>query len=278
MLTLASASFAAWWLGLYLSGGPAWGYQDLLLPVIAAGPLATLFFAAAPFSQPYLLFNTDDGTILGPGSWFAWTRARPEREGAAYTARDGWIRETSARGERRRFPAWWADPADWATITTHLAEQEPERRLPPDWTRLGTAYTGAPIRFGINRKLFLVAFLVGLVGTASTCLGLPILFGGPDFLHVVAWVPLAPLAIGLAALVFNPVYTYGSEAGVFVVKSRLTGTSVFPLPGWDLEYSARLGNLYHVRADGKRQIVVPRWTVDPKAWKHFTDLVQERRH
>ncbi|GAA2169250.1 hypothetical protein GCM10010403_32020 [Glycomyces rutgersensis] len=41
-------------------------------------------------------------------------------------------------------------------------------------------------------------------------------------------------------------------------------------------YSTRLGNLYQVRADGRRYSLIPKWAMNPKDWKRFTDLIQER--
>ncbi|MBO3733819.1 hypothetical protein [Glycomyces niveus] len=38
-----------------------------------------------------------------------------------------------------------------------------------------------------------------------------------------------------------------------------------------------LNAIHEVRADGRRRLVAAAWQIEPKAWKHFTDLLQERR-
>jgi hypothetical protein len=280
MLTLAAICFIAWCFAQYLAERLSWPYKDLLIPVIAVGPCAAVLCAVVPFNQPYLTFDTANRTLRGPGGWWsARTHPRPGRTGASYAVRGAWIYETSARVERRLpLHRWWAHPADWATITALLTAREREAQLPPDWVRLATADPGGRISFGINRKLYLGAFVIGLVLTMSSCLGLPFLFRGPDFLRVMAFVPVAPMAIGLTALLINPVFTLEPWSGRVVVNSRLNTTNVFPQPKYDhLEYSGRLGNLYQVRADGKRRLLAAAWQMEPKAWRHFTDLLLERR-
>jgi hypothetical protein len=251
-----------------------------LLPVIAAGPLATSFFASAPFTNPYLIIDTANKTIQGPGSmWFSGFHPRPGRTGASYSVRGPWIHESSARGERRLgLHRWWAHPGDWAEITALLADRERRPQPPPDWFRLGLPPAGERITFGINRKLFRWAFGIGLVVTMAGCLGLPELFQGPDFLRTFAMAPMVPLTFGLVPLLFDPVYTVGPSFGTVTVTFRLRSILILPShPKYShLEYSARLGNLYQVRTDGKRELAVQGWMLDPVAWKHFTDLIQER--
>jgi hypothetical protein len=284
MLTLSAACFVlllpATLLGSVL--GPV--LDNVLFAVL---PFTGILCAYAPFLYPYLTFDAAERSLHGPGGW-VWRRKYPRRTRpeSPSAIRGGTIFATGG-GRERRLPIhrFWAHSGDWAELEKLLADDA--RPVPPDWIRIRNVdpalvvsgrllIAAEPVRIGANLKLFRWALGIGIALQIAQCaavVSVPIMRGNSPTMMPL----MIPLIFGLVGILVNPVVTFEPGTGKAIATGRFTRSRVYPLPKYDhLEYWARLGNLYQVRADGKRQIVVTRWSMDPKAWKHFTDQLQEQ--
>lgn len=286
-LTLAAACLAIWCAAQVSAAGLSWPFKDLLLPIIAVGPLSAFLLATASFNHAYLTFDTAERSLHGPGGWL-WRRTyprskRPEKPSEIH---GGGIFATDGDRERRLpFHRFWAHPDDWAQLADLLADAS--RPVPRDWVRIGRIdprpsdsgrlmIATDPIRIGGNVKLFRWSLAIGTVLLLASCAPIPFASSARDYYTLMMIPAIAPFILGVLGVWANPVVHFDPWAGTVTTTSRLSGTSVHPNPKFShLEYSARLGNLYQVRADGKRQMVVNRWAMEPKAWKQFTDRLKE---
>jgi hypothetical protein len=185
-------------------------------------------------------------------------------------------------GDRERrvpIPRWLAHPGDWAELDDALGGSG--QPGPPDWIRIGETtpaglpLASVPIRIGPNRKPYFWSLLIGSAILIGSCPAAPLVW---KLYQLLTPLPAALFGFGLAMLLFNPITVVDLGHGTVVAKNRMIGGRAFPRPGYDhLEYSARLNAIHQVRVDGKRQLVAAAWQMEPKSWKHFTDLLQERR-
>lgn len=284
MLYLAAAILLVW-LAISLVGKQlTFHWANLYMVLGTLFLVSAMLCAMATLHQPYLTLDAGGRVLWGPGGWW-WAKVHPKRgrTGAACTMRDGRLYEV--RGDRERqlpFPRWLAHPGDWAEL--HDALGNGGQPGPPDWIRIGgTTLKGlplasAPIRIGPNRKPSFWSLFIGsavMIGSCAAAPSSPLVW---EFYRLLAPLPGVLFGFGLMMLLFNPITVVDLGHGGVVAKSRMNRARAFPRPGYShLEYSARLNAIHQVRTDGKRQLVAAAWQMEPKAWKHFTDLLQERR-
>ncbi|WP_205324181.1 hypothetical protein [Glycomyces sp. YM15] len=282
LLAVAVGCFLLWCVLSVASKQAPFHWANLLMVPSASMLCMSILCVSAPFHQPYLTLDSAGRVLRGPGGWW-WCRSYPRRgrTGVTYSMQEGWIVEASADGTRRLpLPRWWAHSDDWTELDGLLSGCE---RSAPDWIhirRTGPDWlppSSAAIRIGSNRKPFLWAFLTGFTLNLAGCVGLPLLRLVQESYSLFVVLPSMLTSFGLVMLLFNQVAVFDPQQGTLVVKGRMSGGRVFPRRGYDhLEYSARLDAIHEVRADGKRRLVTGSWQFDPKTWKHFTDLIQER--
>jgi hypothetical protein len=288
MLTAAVACAVVWCVAQVSAAGLSWPYKDMLLPIIAVGPVAALFFAATSFNYPYLTFDAAGRSLHGPGGWF-WrgTYPRSRRPGIPSEIRGGGIVAIEGGRERRLpFHRFWAHPDDWAELAHLLADDA--RPAPLDWIRIGRVdprpsnagrllIATEQVSIGSNLKLYRWSLSIGIVLLIASCAGMPFLPAVHDYYLLLMIPAIAPLVLGSLGVLANTVMFFDPWTGTVTTTSRLTGVQAHPNPKVShLEYSARLGNLYQVRADGGRYSLISKWAMNPKDWKRFTDLIQER--
>lgn len=245
-------------------------------------------FVYAPFLNPYLTFDSAERSLHGPGGW-AWRRKYPRRRRpeSPCAIRGGSIFASGGERERRLpYRRFWAHPGDWTELAELLADDA--RPAQPDWIHIrkvdprlivsGRLLIGTEaVRIGANKKLFGWALGIGIALWIAECAAVPFLPNVPNFYALIVYPMMMPLIFGSVGLLVSPTVAFEPGTGRAITTGRLTGSRVYPRPKYDhLEYSARLGNLYQVRAGGKRQLIVVRWAMEPKAWKHFTDQLQEQ--
>jgi hypothetical protein len=281
LLAVAVGCFLLWSVLWIASMQAPFHWANLLFLLSTPILIMSALCAFAPFHQPYLTFDTTGRVLRGPGGWW-WNRAYPKRgrEGAAYSIQGGRITEASADGTRRlHFHQWWAHSDDWTELGGLLSGSA----LPtaPDWIHIKrTGPDRLPpspeaIRIGPNRKPILWVFLTGFALSLAGWAGLPLLHLAEEYYSLVMFVPSLLTGYGLAMLVFGKAAVFDPQSGTLVL--RMSSRRAYPRDrSGRLEYSVRLDAVHEVRADGKRRLVTPAWQFAPRAWKHFTDQLQEQ--